>query len=390
MNLDDYYYQHLSPRTLAIKDDILDISKDIENSFTGRVDVMGLHIFFSEASSLVNNAVRQYEQGFFDSAFYSVRSALELARIVAYFSHQDEPTDSDIYKKWVQGSKFPYDSQIRGLLNETSVVYAEVRDALPDFFDAQDERLRQVQKYIHKQGYRTFYNQNVLRPDLKKYRAEQVDKLFSDFISNSTIEIALLRLCIDPFPVLLQDPSVMYRIHFQSVTEPYHDKTLELIGEDNLGKYRKTDFYSSHIDFYSSNEQLDEATYEIVNHQFYDKNSQEQIKKQLHLLSKDVVLAIRIFDVSDDITKVYMQGGWTWYFTNTNSVRKNLGFSSESLNRLVKAKVRHNTKYDEAFLSYFSQNETQCWTEQNSKLNKQQIEAVKSLVSEADDKQATL
>lgn len=387
---DDYYYQHLTPKAFDIKEDILSISKDIENSFTGRLDVMGLHIFFSEASSLINNAVRQYEQGFFDSAFYSVRSALELARIVAYFSHQDEPTESDIYKKWVQGGKFPYDSQIRGLLNDTSAVYVEVREALSDFFDAQDERLKQVQKYIHKQGYRTFYHQNAFRPDIKKFRAEQVDKLFSEFITNSTIEIAFLRLCIDPFPVLLQDPSVMYKIHFQSVTEPYHDKTLELMGEQNLAKYRKTDFYSSHVDFYATNEELDEATYEIVNHQFYDKTSEEKIKKQLHLLSNDAVLAISIFDVSEDITKVYMQGGWIWYFTNADSVRKNWGFSSESLNRLVEAKTQVNTEYDEAFLSYFSSNKTQCWTEQNSKLSNEQIEVIRKLVEEADKKETAL
>lgn len=107
-------------------------------------------------------------------------------------------------------------------------------------------------------------------------------------------------------------------------------------------------------------------------------------------MSNDAVLAISIFDVSEDITKVYMQGGWIWYFTNADSVRKNWGFSSESLNRLVEAKTQVNTEYDEAFLSYFSSNKTQCWTEQNSKLSNEQIEVIRKLVEEADKKETAL
>lgn len=96
---DEWHYRHLSANTLVNKDSILSVSENIDDSFSGRVDIMGLHRFFMEAACMIRNAVSQYEQGFIDAAFYSVRSALELARIIAYFSNQNQPLESDIYKK---------------------------------------------------------------------------------------------------------------------------------------------------------------------------------------------------------------------------------------------------------------------------------------------------
>ncbi len=383
---EDYYYQYLKPRVLDNKELVLGVSKDIEHSFTGRVDVMSLHGFFLEASSLINNSIRQFEQGFFDAAFYSVRSALELARIVAYFSHQDQPIESDIYKKWTSGGKFPYDSQIRDMLDETSAVYGEVRGALSDFFDEQDNKLKRAQKYIHKQGYKTFYNQNAWRPDLQKARTENINDFFKEFLTSSTAEIAILRLCIDPFPVLLQDEAVMYKVHYQSMTEAYKKETIEFIGEENISRYCNTDFYRSHVHFFSENEQLQEVTYNIINHQFYDRTQKTKLRKQLHLLTDDDRLAVSLLDVSDNITKVYLHNGWIWYFTNTNSKKKNWGFDSTDLHKLIDATDKINTDYDGAYLSFFSNEDNQCWTEHNSKLTQHQINKIGKILRDTGKK----
>jgi len=253
---DQFHFQHLTPRTLPNRENILSVTHDIEYSMTGRSDVMSLHNFFVEASSLLRNAVKQYEEGFFDASFYSVRTALELIRIITHFSEQDAPTESDIYKQWRQGGWFPHDSKIRNRLKEAGAVYSEVRDALTPFFDEQDERLEKVQKYIHKQSYKTFYSQNPFRPDVVQSRNKMVDELFVDFITNSIAEIAILRLCVDPFPLLLKDDDVMYKIHFQSMTIPFSDEMLEIIGDENINSYQMTNFYQSHKSNYLDNEDL--------------------------------------------------------------------------------------------------------------------------------------
>lgn len=380
--LDDYYYQHLIPRNLENREVFLSASNDIENSFTGRLDVMSLHIFFAEASTLLKNSIRQYEEGFFDSAFYSIRSALEIARIIAYFSSQEQPTDSDVYKKWTSGGKFPYDNQVKTLLQNTSGVYGEVRDALSVFFDSQDERLKKVQKYIHKQGYRTFYTQRSFKQEEREFVFHTTNKLYVEFLSSSITEIAILRLCVDPFPVLLRDEDVMYKIHFQSVTEPYSDRTMDLIGDDLIAKYKTTEFYKSHLDNFSSNEKLEEATYSLINDEYYDRNDWPTIEKQFHLLSFYEQTAVRLFNVYDEITKVYFQGGWSWYFSNVESLRTKTGFDSRVLDTLKNSPLKSNADYDGVFLSYFVTNDNEdVWLEHNKKLSKEHIEMVEKALS---------
>lgn len=375
---DDYHYQHLTPRELRDKKAILDATHDIEFSMTGRVDVMSLHSFFIEAASLLRNSVKLFEQGFFDAALYSVRTSLELARVITHFSEQDTPTESEIYKSWIHGDWFPVDNKIRKRLKQTGAIYSEVREALPDFFDSQDARLENVQKYIHKQSYKTFYAQNPFRPDVQQSRIRKANELFEDFITNSIAEIAVLRLCIDPFPLLLRDERIMYRIHFQSMTTPYSDGMIELIGTKNIDSYRGTGFYRDHLEQYSVNEELAEATYNLINSEYYDRSARESIMQQHHLLSKRHLLAIDIFELSNDITRIFLDNGLTWYFSSTKSLRKGGGSipMDDHMRYITDNEPHGNIKIEGAFISFFPKGQDTCWIEHNQKLTQQDTEAI--------------
>lgn len=133
-------------------------------SLTGRAGMFQLNVFFAEASKELRNAVKLFESGMFDAAFYSVRSAVELARVVAYFSGDDDPASSEKYKKWKEGGKFPFDGKIRKKLAEVCAPFQEVKDALPEFFPERDNALFRANKYIHRQGFRTFYSL-IQRPE---------------------------------------------------------------------------------------------------------------------------------------------------------------------------------------------------------------------------------
>ena len=382
--IQEWHYRHLKANILTNKKEILDVSENIDNSFSGRIDIFGLHIFFVEAACMIKNAVSQYEQGFTDAAFYSTRAALELARIVAYFSNQNQPLESEIYKKWTQGGKFPFDSKVKELLVNTGSVYSEVREALSDFFDDQDNRLKQVNKYIHKQGYKTFYTQGSYRLDLEEARRRTTNKLFVDFITNSVVEIAFLRLCIDPFPVLLQDESVMYKIHFQSVTFPFTENTIRFMGKDNIDKYRNTTFYKSHIESYASNEDLCEEAYDVMNNEYYDRSSWEKIKPQLNLLSINDRIAILIFNFSTAISNVYFYGGLSYYFSDVHSANGvTYGFDSRDLNKIKKSEIKTNSKYQKAYMSYFSCRDNECWVEHNQKFTEKQITELHKIIENA-------
>ncbi len=381
--LDDWYYRHLTANIIKNKEDVLSVSENIDNSFSGRTDIWGLHIFFVESACMIRNAVSQYEQGFTDAAFYSIRTALELARVVTYFSSQNQPLESSLYKAWVCGERFPFDSKIRAALIDAASVYNEIRTALSDFFDDQDNRLKQANKYIHKQGYKTFYTQNTLRPDLNDFRKHETNELFNNFIVNSTVEVALLRLCIDPFPVLLQDESVMYKIHFQPVTFPFTKNTIKFIGEDRIGQYRKTAFYQSHVESFASNEELCEEAYSVMNDEYYDRCSWEKIKPQLKLLSLNDQIAVLIFNSSKSISDIYFYGGFAHYLSNVHSnngiVR---GFDSRDLDRVRKSHYKSNAQYYKTFMSYFSYSDVECWIEHNIKLTEKQIEQIYKIIKD--------
>lgn len=376
MNLEDqYYFGHLQPTSLENKELFLEASRDIQHSFTGRLDMLGLHTFFIEASLLIRNAVKQYEEGLFDAAFYSVRTAVELARVVTYFGEETDPKESEIYKDWRSGGKFPFDSVIRGELEKSSAVYQEVREALPEFFNEQAIRLKQVQKYVHKQGYKTFYERGFKSTAQEITRRKFMVNDFNSFIINSLAEIALLRLCIDPFPILLRDPDVMYKIHYQSRTEAFGDKTVDqVIGRANVDLYRTTEYYKSHVAYFEDNQVLTEDTYTLINDQFYDRKKWSDIRDQLHLISGTDLLAVLIFNKSKVIAKIYAQGGFQFYFSDVKTARKKWGFNSDDL------KVGDiNKPYDEAFLSYVRVAEEDLWLEHNKPLPESVIQNIESI-----------
>lgn len=383
MDKNDHFYHHLRQNTLKDKEIFLWASFDIENSFTGRIDILtsGLHRFFLESSKLIRNSIKLYEEGFFDSAFYSVRSALELARIVTYFSNDNELQDSEEYKNWRRGGKFPFDASIRKQLENSGSVYTEVHQTLEDFFDKQKIQLATVQKYIHKQGYKTFYERGFMNSEKEKQRQSLIDDDFYKFLKGALTEIALLRLCIDPFPILLRDDSVMYKIHFQGMTEAFGDGFVtNIIGEEIIEKYRTTEFYLSHVNYFGDNEELTEEAHSLVNYQFYDRKAWPIIQKQLHLFSKKDVVAINIFNASKEITKIYLLGGFLWYFSDTDSPCEYSGFSSDDLLKIKESETKTNSVYKDSYMSYFEFDDGGLWVEHNKPLDNVVILEIKKIL----------
>lgn len=388
MSKDDYYYHHLKQNTLKDKDIFLRATSDIEGSFTGRLDILtsGLHRFFLESSKLIRNGIKLFEEGIYDTAFYSLRSALELARIVAYFSNEKEPKDSEIYKSWREGGKFPFDAAIRKELEKSGSVYIEVHEALRDFFDDQKKCLAVIQKYVHKQGYRTFYERGFTHPDREKLRQERITNDFIRFLKGTLTEIAFLRLCIDPFPILLRDSRVMYKIHFQNMTEPFKDDFVtKIIGEDKIERFCTTEYYQSHLKYFEDNEQLSEEVHTLINNQYYDRACWPIIQQQMHLLSKNDTTAVKIFNLSSKIANIYMLGGWHWYFSDVNSRRDRTRFSSDSLLQVKNLETKINSKYDDAYLSYFTYDDDGLWVEHNEPLNELDVSIVKKVLSQTND-----
>jgi hypothetical protein len=131
---------------------------------------------------------------------------------------------------------------------------------------------------------------------------------------------------------------------------------------------------------------LSEEAHVLINNQYYDRKDWLTIEKQIHLLSKKDAAAIKIFNLSDKIANIYMLGGWHWYFSNVNSLRDGTKFSSQSLLDVKSFDVKINTKYEESYLSYFSDfDDDGLWIEHNTLLTEADIFGIEKILKSSHD-----
>ena len=372
--MEEYHYSHLIPRTLQEKDKYLSATHSIQDSFLSIPKYMPLHSMFIEASIELRNAIKQFEEGYIGSAFYSVRTAVELARVVAFFSTIDSPVQSEDFTVWVTGGKFPFDGELKKKIEETSDIYVQVKEATGSFFDDQAKHLRVYQKYIHKQGYRPFYERGFGSKQAAVNRMKKIDTDFESFLGSSIVEIAILRLCIDPMPLLLNDPNVMRKIHMQMMAYPYSDELMELLAE-KADQYRQTNFYKDNVAYFDSNEELSDEALILINESYYSRSWKGVIVPQLHLLSVYDRVPVLLFNLSEKISKIYSIGGWEQVFSDVKSLRTKMSWSSEMFNDSVGI----NQAFDEAFLTYVKLFDQEFWIEHNEPFSPEDLSELSSL-----------
>lgn len=376
----DWHYQHLTPFALRDKEAYLDAAWDIQNSFTGRMDIMGLHRFFIESALEIKNSIKLFESGFIGPAFYSVRTAVELARVVTLFTTKENYSDSDIFRSWKSGGQFPFDGQIKKDIKDSSSVFVEIEGVIPDFFSDQAARLKRMQKYIHKQGFVTFYDRGFESSDKVLMRRNKIVDDFEDFIKNSLIEISILRICVDPFPILLNDPEVYRRIHFESMTVPFSDVLMELIGSKLIQSIRSIPYYRSHVEHFAGFDEISDEALSVINDNYYDRNTWSVIEPQLPLLPVNDRIAIILFQLSSKISKVYSIGGLHFYFSDVPTNRKKHEWDSRTFNSVKGFDVT----YDEVFLSYIAIQGQEFWIEHNETLNDSEKAIFRQLNTQGD------
>jgi len=323
---------------------------NIQNSFTSRPDATFSNDFFGEALQLIINAITLYEKGYFDCAFYSLRQSLEISTTIVYFVDDDEANRNKEFKKWNNEEGFPQQGQMLNQLKDRKREFSDMKDKMSLYFEEVELTKRKINKYVHKQGFDKFY---VYRSDSFEKSFDKT-KMFKDFeasLIKSIGAIAVFRLAIDPYPILLNDESI-YRRTVQLMTDSYSDSFLKkYIGDTHVNAYKETEFYKTHYDYFIQNEEMSPAVTALVKNEFVDRTKIDEIKKQRHLLSRHHLVIVTLFSFSKKIAQIHCFGGLLFYFSDTVSTRKRLGYSSEDFKRFEDNPQKFNTKYDGAFLS---------------------------------------
>lgn len=364
--------QHLIPMKIENKDEYYSDLWDIVNSWSGRTDVIYSNNFFIEAQNLITNAIVLFEKGYFDCAFYSLRQSIEVSLTIAFLADIDNTNDqSEMHGKWMNKEKFPQQVQMIQSLENRKMAYADIKSKMSDFFERLEQAKKRMNKYVHKQGYDTFYNH---------ISEEKFQERKSDFISSlemSISAIAIHRLVIDPLPLLLMDETI-YQKSGDMVTEPFSEVFLNKYLLKYIDQFKATQMYIDYYNYFDSKETMTLSVLDVVKNQFVNREKFEEISSQIQLLTIYDRLAIAHFILSTKISQIHIGPiGLIWYFSDVKSNRISSGFDSNNLNTVKASNQRINYPFDNVFQSYFRVIGEDIFLEHNVPLDKDEIEALK-------------
>lgn len=353
---------------------------NIEYSWSGRVDAMSIgNTFVMEAEQQLINAIELFELGYFDCAYYSLRSAVDMSTTMVFLIDMPPEQKETFLSNWKETKDFPMQGQMIKQLSGEGNIFADMKAKMPQFFLEAKELNAELNKFVHKQGLQHFY---VSRNHLlnAKDNQERFVADFEQYLRLCIRIVAVMRLAIDPFPVLLMDEEILYRC-FHSMTEPYReDFVTEYIGMDTLEAYKQTNIYLDTYNSFISEEKKTEAVFNIVKHQYIDSSKMDEIFQQLHLLSKDDVISVLLVYACKKVVKVYCIGGLYVYFTEKKTKRMATSWSSLDFKKFAEAENKINQKYDEAFISAFDFGGKSYFVEHNEPIDDEEIGLMVGLV----------
>ena len=357
------------------EDYLVDIS-NILFAHTGFIDSLNTNLFFTEAVQMLANAIALFQDGYFDAAFYSLRQSIELSIGTIFLN--SNPDRLDAWNNLESGFEVGKMSQI---LNHNESNFKEIRAKLKDYFDVLKEKRHKIDKYVHKQGYRSFYYelQHSFGDDLKnKKKAIQND--FEDFLKTCIGAISIYRLVIDPTPLVLSDEDLLFRSG-DLITFPYTDRFIKkYIDPDIVQLLKTTQFYQDIASWLKSNEKQNEATFLLIHYQIFDRTNYEDILNQIHLCSFHDRIAVGTFICSNKISQIYLEG-FFWYSSNIKSNRADGVTMGESYfsDIFEKSTSDVNFSYENVYLSRFRMLNKYHYIEHNEILNTDEINTIKLL-----------
>ena len=130
---------------------------NIENSWSGRIDANLCNTFIMEAEQQLVNAIELFEMGYFDCAYYSLRSAVEVSTTMVYLSDLPEAEREKQLEAWKATLDFPMETQMIRQLAKSGAVFADMLNKMADFFSGAKSLNAELNKFVHKQGLQHFY-----------------------------------------------------------------------------------------------------------------------------------------------------------------------------------------------------------------------------------------
>ena len=346
---------------------------------TGNINEMFCNMFFSESVELLKHAFFLYEEGYFDCAFYSLRQSIENINNMLLSA-----ADSEKYELWKAKGRFPSDKSVKDLLNQKNEAYNEIKSVIPEFFEKYDELLKKSNKYIHKQGFDTFY---TYKYSLSNRDIEERDKLFVSFIKYGIGMMLIMNIALDPLSLALSDFEVDSHIAFDPMTEPIPLYVFEeYLSIDIIEKIKTTAHYTSLKEYFLGLEKLNEATYGVIRYDYFDVEKLDEIEQQIKQLDLSQALMFCILKSGIKATHFYWDNSILGYSTSYQPKVHLRGYSSNQFDDYLHNSGEPNYSWQGMYISGFKALDSHLIVQHDDPLSDDEIKAITYVVDAANQR----
>ena len=365
---------NIKPLSLPRAKEYLEDLNDLRFSNSGLLAEVNPFFFINEACQLLANSVKLFELGYFDCAFYSVRQAIELSLSGLYlFSNPDK------IKGWKNLEK---GFELRTIVPELKVgkeEFAEIKDLFSDFFEQIEKEKKLMNKYVHKQGFKSlYYHYNGIYAHGKSERIASLTKDFETILHDTITAVALYRLVIDPYPILMLDDDIVNRMPDLMVESFPRSFVEKYISDEFVERYKDSKLYKGFYDYFKAQPSQNEAVYALIHWQLFERKDYNQIKEQRELLTLYDMEAVDLFMLSPKIGTIIIDGCIN-YSSETKLKDTSLVIGEAYYSEIFEGQTDYNVAYKGDYISRFPLNDSTTYLKHCDEFSKEDIDKISAM-----------
>lgn len=365
---------NIKPLSLPKANEYLEDLNYISFSFSGLLAEVNPFFFINEACQLLANSVRLFELGYFDCAFYSIRQSIELSLSGLYlFSNPDK------IKGW---KNLETGYELCTIVPELKIgkeEYAEIIDLFSDFFQRIKNEKTLMNKYVHKQGYKSlYYYYNSIYAHGKTDRISLLTKDFETILHDTITAVALYRLVIEPFPILMLDEDIVSRMP-DLIAEPFSRGFIDkYIPDDFVDRYKESKIYKGYYDYFKAKPAQNEAVYDLIHYKLFERKDYNLVKEQKELLSLHDMEAVDLFMISPKIGTIIIDGCLD-YSSETKIKDMSLVIGDKYYSEIFVSQKDYNVSHKGDYISRCPLNDSMTYLKHSAVLSEEEIERISGL-----------
>ena len=348
----------------------------VQMATTGFFYAWDSNLFFNEACQCLKNSINLFQQGFFDCAFYQMRQSLETSIGTLYLTSQ--PEEMDRWKCLETG--FENGRMVKWLVaNEDT--FSKMKELMAPFFDKIREDQLVMNKYVHKQGYQSFYLKLRNETELSEWK-NTIQTDFERILCDCIGAVAIYRLSLDAFPIALADEDLVFRAP-DLITEAFSkDFISKYIGEELIEKYKQLQIYKDTESWLLAQPKQNESVYWLIHYQCVNRKNKQDYSEQWDMLSLYDQIAVNLFMMNSKLSNIYVEGSFH-YSSEVQSRNSGFTVGSEFYNEKFEKSISDfNLPYKKAYLSRIKIGFNYTYMEHNELLDESEMQSLRYFSNE--------